>query len=495
MPTRTEIVISFGEIVECLPPGKSYRRKRYNSFDANIGNEENCDPSSLSEPCDNMKPDSRKGANSGKCDDTDDEISFRDHSANGGEAEEVKTKLKRKSNTEKFLEDNANYFQLEVLNSKTRSHRLTNKNADSEDEASTKEEFQNSFFDFLKSKGVSQESGRSRHKSAESEADREKSSGSRSGRSKSSFSRYGRSRSSGRNTNGRERRERSVSSTRRRRRKRSLTDLDGSEVFISESDSECSVRLPRLDVIKSRVGSASPSESSDISVKSGRNTRSKSSARDLSPTGSDGDITARVRSRRSKSRTRTSRSSVRESTPVELNKQRRRSRRDLSPIGSDAESLASNASKSGKNRQDSDDDDDEKGSKRSRRNQGRRSELDKLLEAVDTSFHFETAAAERKRLSESGNSGLGPLEIDCSDTGSETSFKSASKRKLVNSDKSPSRKKFKVSNNLLKTASPDVHIKSEVKLLSKVPKVSNIFLFLRMKVRTRQTVPGRAGTN
>ena len=462
MPTRTEIVISFGEIVECLPPGKSFRRKRYNSFDANIGNEENLDPSSLSESCDNMKPDSRKLANSGKCDDTDDEISFRDISTNGEEAEEVKKKLKRKSNTEKFLEDNANYFQLEVLNSKTRSHRLTDKNPDSEDEASSKHEFQSSFFDFLKSKGVSKESGRSRHKSAESEAEREKSSGSRTGRSKSSFSRYGRSRSSGRNLNGR---ERSISGT--RRRKRSLTDLDGSEVFVSESDSECSVRLPRLDVIKSRVRSASPSECSDISVKSQRNTRSKSSARDGSPTGSDIDITSRVRSRRSKSRTRASRSSVRESTPIELTKHRRRSRRDLSPTGSDADSLASNASKSGKNRQDSDDEDDEKGSKRSRRCHGRRSELDKLLEAVDTSFHFETAAAERKRLSESGNSGsgLGPLEIDCSDTGSETSFKAASKRKLVNTDKSPSRKKFKVSNNLLKTASPDVHIKSEVTLV------------------------------
>ena len=60
MPTRTEIVISFNEIIECLPPGKSYRRKRYNSFDANIGNEENLDPDGPSEPCDTMKPDSKK---------------------------------------------------------------------------------------------------------------------------------------------------------------------------------------------------------------------------------------------------------------------------------------------------------------------------------------------------------------------------------------------------------------------------------------------------
>ncbi len=45
----------------------------------------------------------------------------------------------------------------------------------------------------------------------------------------------------------------------------------------------------------------------------------------------------------------------------------------------------------------------------------RRSELVKLLEAVDTSFHFETAAAAAKRLSDN-QSDLGPLEIDVSDS-------------------------------------------------------------------------------
>ncbi len=45
----------------------------------------------------------------------------------------------------------------------------------------------------------------------------------------------------------------------------------------------------------------------------------------------------------------------------------------------------------------------------------RRSELSKLLEAVDTSFHFETAAAAAKRLSDN-QSDLGPLEIDVSDS-------------------------------------------------------------------------------
>jgi len=132
----------------------------------------------------------------------------------------------------------------------------------------------------------------------------------------------------------------------------------------------------------------------------------------------------------------------------------------LSPVASDAESSTSTTSKSNKqNKDDSDEDDDDKDSPSKRRmQQGRRSELDKLLEAVDTSFHFETAAAERKRLSETK---LEPLEIDCSDTGSETSCKVATKRKINAVEKSPGRKKLKGSNNLLKTASPGSAQRSE----------------------------------
>ena len=98
MPSRTEIVISFGEIIECLPPGKQ-RRKRYNSFDANVGNEENLDPASVIEPCDIMRPEQTKKVSKSrsKCDDTDDEISFRDIKVNGDEVEDSKTKIKRKS--------------------------------------------------------------------------------------------------------------------------------------------------------------------------------------------------------------------------------------------------------------------------------------------------------------------------------------------------------------------------------------------------------------
>merc|ERR1719348_2821881 len=261
-----------------------------------------------------MKPDIKKVSR--KCDDTDDEISFRD--VNGDiDHEDGKSKIKRKSNTEKFLEDNANYFQLEVLNTKTRSHKVNEKDVDSDDDS--KDGFHTSFLDFLKSKGVSKESGRTRHKSEETESDRERSR-SQNGRSKNSFKRYGRSRSSGRSLNGRER-----SLSRGRSRKKSITDVNGSEVFISESDSECSVRLPRLDVVKSRIRSASPSDCSDTSVQSQRHTRSKSSVRDASPAGSDVDISTKIKNRRSKSKGRSSKSSVRESTPIELNRPRRSS--------------------------------------------------------------------------------------------------------------------------------------------------------------------------
>merc|ERR1719348_2787526 len=102
-----------------------------------------------------MKPDIKKVSR--KCDDTDDEISFRD--VNGDiDHEDGKSKIKRKSNTEKFLEDNANYFQLEVINSKTRSHKHDVKDVESDDEQS-KDGFHTSFLDFLKSKGVSKDSG------------------------------------------------------------------------------------------------------------------------------------------------------------------------------------------------------------------------------------------------------------------------------------------------------------------------------------------------
>ena len=327
MPSRTEIVISFGEIIECLPPGKQ-RRKRYNSFDANVGNEENLDPSIDIESCDIMKPEQAKKVSKSrsKCDDTDDEISFRDIKVNGEDDDDSKTKIKRKSNTEKFLEDNANYFQLEVLNSKTRSSKSNGKDDDSdgEDDEESKDGFHTSFLDFLKSKGVSKESGRSRHKSADNDEDSERS---RIGRSRSSFKRYGRSRSSGRSLNGR-------SHSRERRRKKSLTEAaDGSEVFISESDSECSIKLPRLDLIKSRLRSASPSECSDSSLKS-RNTRSK---REASPAGSDVDVSNKIKgSSKQKTKTRVSRSSARESTP------------DLSRPVSDSESLPSNTKKTPK---------------------------------------------------------------------------------------------------------------------------------------------------
>jgi len=717
MPTRTELVISFGEVLDCLPPGKTYKRKRYNSFDANIGplegNEENLAPSSGIKPCRDMKPDQRateepevlsfrakKATNSHICDETDDdEISFRDIALNGDSPEDGKKQSKRKSNAERFLEDNANYFQLEVLSSKTRSSKSVNDGDedDSEDEEG-KGGFHNSFLDFLKSKGVEKEStGRSRHKSAESEIGERASSRAAHGRSRSSHSRFGRSRSSARSVNGRER-----SPSRGRIKNKALIGVDGSEVFVSESESECSVRLTRIELGRGKTRAArseSPSESSETSVRSRRGRsvarevtsesetdplptkrqtrarsvdvtsesetehtpittrqkRAKSAVREASPSGSEAEVLVRprrgkssvgvesatesetetpsgyrrgkspardgspseseapttrsrrgkspvrdpspseseaeapttrsrrgkdeaaseseidtpVRTRRSKStareprevslseseaetqpqardlspseseieapttrsrrgksppkdeaasesevdtpvRTRRSKSSAREQREVSLSESEadtpqpstrhsRSSARDVSPSESEADapvrprrgnrrtevspsgseaSLASNTSKhkhgkAGTKESDGESDDEsskqtksssKKGSeslqsKKSKRAQGRRSELDKLLEAVDTSFHFETAAAERKRLSDTG---LGPLEIDCSDTGSEASCNISNKRKFseVENDEA-NKKRCKESNNLLKTASPGTTIKSE----------------------------------
>ena len=144
-----------------------------------------------------------------------------------------------------------------------------------------------------------------------------------------------------------------------------------------------------------------------------------------------------------------------------------------SPSGSEAESVSSRASRPTSRRSrrgkaaesEASSDEESKSRASSPLNKPsprkKRSELDKLLEAVDTSFHFETAAAERKRLSDSG---LGPLEIDCSDTGSEASCNLAGKRKAseCHLDEEAGVKKQKVgSNNLLKTGLPDDVVKSE----------------------------------
>jgi len=631
MPTRTEIVISFGEVLDCLPPGKSYTRKRYNSFDANIppveGNEENLAPASGLQPCRDMRTDNRhsdepevysfrsnKGSNI-NCDETDDEISFRNINLNS-DAIDGKSKSKRKTNAERFLEDNANYFQLEVLNSKTRSNKVVSGGNESDSDAEdAKGGFPTSFLDFLKSKGVEKESpGRSRHRSAESEVS-DRSSRTTHGRSRSSHSRYGRSRSSARSLNGR---DRSPSGD----RSRTFSELEGSEVFMSDCESENSVRdsqkaegwiseregPTRSQRAKSKNRDRKCTED-DGEVQSTRLRASKSLARDISPSGSSAETTPRrrlragnnrastsdtdgdsnlkppkesspceseaedqgsklrngksrdvsptdseieglikvsppttrsgnrsngrdlslseseaevpiTRSRRgvsqcksdcasetdvevsdkivkrdksrnretkvpasesdvdSLSRSRRSRSSVHDASLSESDadaslRYKRKNNRQVSPCGSDADSMCSNKSKHkrGKGGRDSDIESDTDCSKieNSRKEvespqnkkskvKKKRSELDKLLEAVDTSFHFETAAAERKRMSETG---LGPLEIDCSDTGSEASCNISNKRKFNELDEDSKKKKFKESNNLLKTASPGASVKAE----------------------------------
>jgi len=626
MPTRTELVITFGEVLDCLPPGKTYR-KRYNSFDANIGpvegNEENLAPVSDKQTCADMRTDQKgvedpdvlsartKKSSLVNCDEPDDEISFRDVRLNGDNADDGKNRPKRKSNAERFLEDNANYFQLEVLNSKTRSNKvLESPDGDSDDGG--KGGFHTSFLDFLKSKGVEKDaSGRSRHKSADSDVGERPSSRVAHGRSRSSHSRFG----------SNSRRERSKSGG----RSRLLSGVDGSDVFLSESESDCSVRLSRVEVRARNINRSASPDTSEVSAR-GRRGRSgardatsesesevvlnrragksaargrsptvledhtaKSPVRDSSPSGSeletpcrrsrrgksldvslsesDQEASTTIRSKRGKSRetspsvsevegpstrsrrgksedrerdvslsgseaeapttrsrsaksrdvspseseaslppvrtrlrksqnreevasesevdapvartrrsqvrdnrdislsesepdppirTRTSRSSVRDASPsgseVEVPvRTRRGGRREVSPSGSEA-SVASGSFKVSSN--------NEKETPPNKKNKSKkkRSELDKLLEAVDTSFHFETAAAERKRMQDSG---LGPLEIDCSDTGSEASCNISNKRKFSDLDSDSNKKRCKESNNLLKTASPGLTVKSE----------------------------------
>ena len=383
MPTRTDIVIKLGEVIDCLPPSKAFKRRRYNSFDANSqGNEENLAPELSGVSI--MKPVVKLEA-----EDDDEEVSFR---YNNGDSEGSRSKPKRKTSAEKFLEDNVNYFQLEVLPSKTRSNKRIADNGDSGDDEASKEGFHNSFLDFLKSKDVEKEesNGRCRHKS---EGEREGRSRTVAGRSRSSHSPYHRSRSSNRAVNGR---------SKSRGRSKSKAKSKGAEESASES-SDTEGKVKRL-------------------TRRGHHNR----GRETSPSGSDADsVTSRPTSRRS--------------------------RRGKAAIESEASS-----DEESKSRASSPVAAVTKISPRKKR-----SELDKLLEAVDTSFHFETAAAERKRLNDSG---LGPLEIDCSDTGSEASTNVVTKRKAseIAFDEESKLKKQKVGNNLLKTASPGSRTNSEL---------------------------------
>jgi len=224
MPTRTDIVIKLGEVIDCLPPSKAFKRRRYNSFDANSqGNEENLAPELSGVSI--MKPVVKLEA-----EDDDEEVSFR---YNNGDSEGSRSKPKRKTSAEKFLEDNVNYFQLEVLPSKTRSNKRIADNGDSGDDEASKEGFHNSFLDFLKSKDVEKEesNGRCRHKS---EGEREGRSRTVAGRSRSSHSPYHRSRSSNRAVNGR---------SKSRGRSKSKAKSKGAEESASESsDTEGKVK-------------------------------------------------------------------------------------------------------------------------------------------------------------------------------------------------------------------------------------------------------------
>jgi len=400
MPTRTEVVISIGEVLECLPPGKSFRRKRYNSFDANqaldleAGNLENVAPlcAAAAARCDSallgmksrengvqdseLEPkvltirrktrgseDGSRKMSSDQPDEDDDEVTFNPETvsafaengaglANGTDDSGAKPKNKRKSSAEKFLEDNASYFQLEVLPAKTRSSKVFECNGEPEPDTSElaqpsvpaskvdePADYHNSFLDFLKSK-------RARGKDDMDDED-ETNNGERSRKMAGPTDEEARGKA---------------------RRRVPSACLNQSP---SRSDSEDSFRPPRSRSQMSRARS--------------RN-RVRSRSNDFSASESETD-TEKVCSKRKRSKIalKCAESSDDESASEGSVTKSTRSR-------STAELAASPSP-----------------GKRSRR-----SELDKLLEAVDTSFHFETAAAAAKRMS--GSQELGPLEIDVSDS-------------------------------------------------------------------------------
>ena len=311
--------------------------------------------------------------------DDDDEVSFHPDAveafndvkdepiANGDDINTSKNiSPKRKSMSEKFLEDNANYFQLDVLPTRTRSSRYPEDVSD-EDVSTSKAVagFHNSFLDFLKSKGVE-------GKETEDNCDKA----------------------------GKRKRRKSGPSIGRR------------------STSTTRIKRPRSTSSCGRFSPGTDDESSSRSEAKTRSSRtrvrspfSRTGAEELpSPTCSDAGSTTSCVS------TRKLRVEVKKLTGLPTPQA---GEEDIS----DDEEPSKRTTRMSKSDQGQD-----SASKRTRR-----SELDKLLEAVDTSFHFETAAAQAKRLSDSG---LGPLEIDVSDScdSTEENSNTAGKRKISDID-------------------------------------------------------------
>jgi len=428
MPIQTELIISIGDILECLPPGKKFKKKRHLSFDENqaleTGNEENVAPPLSSvgrrgHRCDSspgtMKPKENGSSDSNleahqlpirrtrysvegrkHCadeydedeDDDDQEVTFHQLSS-----QTSKPKSKRKSSAEKFLEDNSNYFQLEVLAAKTRSSKILNDIATTSTSEAKNQDFHNSFLDFLKSKGVEgsnvSDNSRSRHKSG------------------------------------------------------GASDRNGDDYSSSpaRSDSTDSARHQR------GVGdgdSPRPHRARGHNSKPNSMSRLRSRSRDFSLSESEGD-------------TEKSNLCVRRKDNCSLESSDDDSSNGWSEKLSKSSSYLSPSKRA------------------------RRSELDKLLEAVDTSFHFETAAAAAKRLGVDNQSDLGPLEIDVSDSNVGSDEDSSRPQEPVKNSKKviPSRKrkhseiegdkesltKRRINRgNLLKTLSPATSSKSKIDL-------------------------------
>merc|ERR1719186_481928 len=408
--------------------------------------------------------------------DDDEEISFHpdaviqdDQSVNGSDSKQS-VSPKRKSSDEKVLEDNIHYYQYEVCKGKTRS----NKTFDGEDESDgckKTEDFQNNFLKFLEQNNIKREGppeGRTRHKSGPSigskprgkrkrttsscgrlspKSDEESGRGSRisinGSEDESSSSLRGRNSS----------RSRKLSSSRSRSRKRSSSRLELNPLYSpspsetgSNADSSVSnFSIKKLSVEITRLpGILTPEPCLDSDIVE----------TDDSADEEDEPCTRTTRSAKTETKPEDGESADEEEDEEEEEEEPSPRTTRSAKVQAENNEVADNE---GGDTDNSDDDEEEEACLRTTRSRlssetkpetkspkrTRRSELDKLFEAGVSSFHCESAAAERKRLSDLGT----PLNIDCSDScESEVNSVTSAKRKLsdiCDSEPKDSRKKSK----------------------------------------------------
>lgn len=447
--------------------------------------------------------------------DDDEEISFHpdaivqdEPSTNGNDSKGASPK--RKSSDEKVLDDNLHYYQYEVCKGKTRSNKAFEGEGDDESDSCKKtEDFQNNFLKFLEKNNIKKEGsheGRTRHKSGPSIGSKPR------GKRHRTTSSCGRISPKSDDESGRGSRiSVNESEDESRPRSRGRNTSRSSNARSRKRSASRTISRPRLE--PNPLYSPSPSETgsnadssvsniSNISIKKLTVEITRLAPEMMTPepcldSDAPGDDEENTDDSEEEEEpcTRTTRSGkieVKSNGPVdEEGEESDEEEEELSTrtTRSTKTEVKSDANNDAEESDDSDEEDDEEEAclrtTRSAKSEAkspkrtRRSELDKLFEAGVSSFHCESAAAERKRLSDLGT----PLNIDCSDScESEVNSVTSAKRKLSDIDcdneVTESRKKSKKSssssragrgkiceasdsdnvsnngNNLLKTISP-----------------------------------------